>query len=193
MRDTTSRQAAKEKEILSQYAASAMKLCMAGSGTALKATDTKMMSDGDTPGLKKRLFLRRSNTAEDVRQSLRLSPREDFFRIKEEMELKKRKSSSYKKTLESILNQLENKGIETAALLEMASDYMALWESAQELKADLENRGTIVPYTTAAGIESPKPNPSLKELRDTNKQMLAIAKHLELEPSKIAMDTDDEM
>lgn len=107
--------------------------------------------------------------------------------------MKKRKSSSYKKTLESILNQLENKGIETAALLEMASDYMALWESAQELKADLENRGTIVPYTTAAGIESPKPNPSLKELRDTNKQMLAIAKHLELEPSKIAMDTDDEM
>ena len=106
---------------------------------------------------------------------------------------KKKKSSAYKKTLASILEQLENKGIKTAALLDLAEQYMALWESAQELKADLEERGSIVPYTTAAGIESPKPNPSLKELRDTNKQMLAIAKHLELEPSKITSAEDDEM
>lgn len=106
---------------------------------------------------------------------------------------KKKKSSAYKKTLASILEQLENKGIKTAALLDLAEQYMTLWESAQELKADLEERGSIVPYTTAAGIESPKPNPSLKELRDTNKQMLAIAKHLELEPSKITSAEDDEM
>lgn len=106
---------------------------------------------------------------------------------------KKQKSAEYKKVLKSILEQLENKGITTAALLNLATEYMSFWEAAQELKEDLAKRGAIVPYTTAAGIESPKPNPSLKELRDTNKQMLAIAKHLELEPSKIAVVEDDEM
>ena len=53
---------------------------------------------------------------------------------------KKKKSSAYKKTLASILEQLENKGIKTAALLDLAEQYMTLWESAQELKADLEER-----------------------------------------------------
>lgn len=106
---------------------------------------------------------------------------------------KKQKSKGYKKTYKSILEQLEIKGIKTSALLDMAADYMAFWEAAQELKADIEERGANVPYTTSAGIETIKPNPSLKELRDINKQMLAIAKHLELEPSKILSPEDDEM
>lgn len=94
---------------------------------------------------------------------------------------------------ESIIEQLEVKGIKTAALLSMVEEYMTFWKSARQLSADLKKNGAVIPYTTTSGCETTKPNPSLKELRDTNKQMIALAKHLELEPSKILSHEDDEM
>lgn len=103
------------------------------------------------------------------------------------------KKLTERKVRDSLIEQLENKGVTNAALLSMVDDYMRLWASAQELKSDLETRGAVTPYTTTSGEQTMKPNPSLKELRDTNKQMLLLARHLGIEPDKLISGEDDEM
>jgi len=93
----------------------------------------------------------------------------------------------------SLIDQLKARNAFIDAFKGLVSDYVAMYSVCEELKADIKERGiTIVDYT-ASGRAVNKPNPSIKELRDTNKSMLMILKQLglDLDTVKVKSDNDE--
>lgn len=87
--------------------------------------------------------------------------------------------------------KLHNADIEVFKLL--IDDYLALFSVSEALKADISERGEIIREKNTAGYEVCKCNPSIKELRDTNKSMLAILKQLNLSLDTVLTDSEDEL
>lgn len=95
---------------------------------------------------------------------------------------------------QSLLGQLKSNGADIEAFRALISDYMALYKICEKLKTDIRQRGPIVCETGSTGQKITKCNPSIKELRDTNKSMLAILKHLGLSIETVqAADADDRL
>lgn len=93
----------------------------------------------------------------------------------------------------SLVEQLRANAAEIDAFRALINDYMAMFKICEKLKTDIRQRGTIVTETGAAGQKITKCNPSIKELRDTNKSMLTILRQLGLsiETVKTAVDDDE--
>jgi phage terminase small subunit len=93
----------------------------------------------------------------------------------------------------SLVEQLRANAAEIDAFRALINDYMAMFKICEKLKTDIRQRGTIVTETGAAGQKITKCNPSIKELRDTNKSMLTILRQLGLsiETVKAAVDDDE--
>ena len=93
----------------------------------------------------------------------------------------------------SLVEQLRANAAEIDAFRALINDYMAMFKICEKLKTDIRQRGTIVQETGAAGQKITKCNPSIKELRDTNKSMLTILRQLGLsiETVKAAVDDDE--
>ena len=95
---------------------------------------------------------------------------------------------------QSLIDQLRNNGSDIAAFRALIADYMALYRICEALKKDIRQRGAIVERTGSAGQCITAPNTSIKELRDTNKSMLAILRQLNLSIDTVqAADTDDRL
>lgn len=95
---------------------------------------------------------------------------------------------------QSLIDQLKTNGADIEAFRALIADYMALYRVCNALKADIRKRGTIVERTGSTGQSITAPNTSIKELRDTNKSMLAILRHLNLSIDTVqAADTDDRL
>lgn len=95
---------------------------------------------------------------------------------------------------QSLIEQLKTNGADIEAFRALIGDYMALYKVCEELKKDIRKRGTIVERTGSAGQTITAPNTSIKELRDTNKSMLAILRQLNLSIDTVqAADTDDRL
>jgi len=93
----------------------------------------------------------------------------------------------------SLLEQLRTNAADIDAFRALVADYMAMYRICEKLKTDIRKRGTIVQETGSTGQKITKCNPSIKELRDTNKAMLAILKQLGLstETVKTAVEDDE--
>jgi phage terminase small subunit len=93
----------------------------------------------------------------------------------------------------SLVEQLRANAAEIDAFRALINDYMAMFKICEKLKTDIRQRGTIVTETGSAGQKITKCNPSIKELRDTNKSMLTILRQLGLsiETVKAAVDDDE--
>ena len=94
---------------------------------------------------------------------------------------------------ESFVSQLERHGADIDLFVYLIDDYISLFEISENLKADIAEQGEILKEKNSAGCEVRKINPAIKELRDTNKSMLAILKQLDLSISNIIMEDDDEL
>lgn len=92
----------------------------------------------------------------------------------------------------SLIEQLKTKNADIDAFVELVNDYEALNKVCNALKKDIKERGTIVTEVNCTGREVRKANPSIKELRDTNKAMLAILKQLNLDTDTVRVKSDDD-
>lgn len=93
----------------------------------------------------------------------------------------------------SLLDQLKARNALIDAFKGLISDYAAMYNVCEKLKNDIKERGITVVEYTASGRAVNKPNPSIKELRDTNKSMLMILKQLglDLDTVKVKADNDE--
>ena len=97
-----------------------------------------------------------------------------------------------KKIEKSLLLQLNAKNADIDAFKALIADYSAMYDVCIALKKDIKERGTIVTETNCTGREVRKANPSIKELRDTNKAMLAILKQLNLDTDTVRVKSEDD-
>lgn len=81
---------------------------------------------------------------------------------------------------QSLIEQLKTNAADIEAFRALISDYMEMYRICVKLKTDIRKRGAIVTDIGSAGQKITKCNPSIKELRDTNKSMLAILRQLNL-------------
>lgn len=93
----------------------------------------------------------------------------------------------------SLLEQLRAMGADIDVFKAQIDDYMELYKICTALKKDIRERGTIITETGSTGQKITKCNPSIKELRDTNKSMLAILKQLGLSVDSVVTADDDEL
>lgn len=95
---------------------------------------------------------------------------------------------------QSLLEQLKANGADIEAFRALIADYMAMYRICEKLKADIRKRSPIVTEIGSTGQKITKCNPSIKELRDTNKSMLAILRQLGLSIDTVqAADADDRL
>ena len=92
----------------------------------------------------------------------------------------------------SLLEQLRTAGADIDVFRALIGDYMAMYKISEKLKADIRKRGTNLTETGSAGQTITKCNPSIKELRDTNKAMLTILKQLNLSADTVKTAIEDD-
>ena len=80
----------------------------------------------------------------------------------------------------SLIEQLKAKGADIDICTDQINDYMAMWDLKESLKADIEENGLRMMYSTANGGRAEKDNPSVKQLPAVNKQMLMLLKQMEI-------------
>lgn len=100
-------------------------------------------------------------------------------------------SFSKKIIKESFLEQLEKKGAKIAVFADLVDDYMSLFDIKTQLKKDIKNRGVTYETYNSSGNRVMKDNPSVKNLINTNRQMLAIIDKLKLDPNTIIPQDDE--
>ena len=94
---------------------------------------------------------------------------------------------------EALIGQLKAKKADTPYFVEMVENYMGLRGQLRAMKAAVKTAGL---YETEvyhnAGDTRLKANPMLKEIRETQKQMLAILKELKLSVDTVISEEEDD-
>lgn len=98
-----------------------------------------------------------------------------------------------KQVEKSLLDQLAAAGADIDAFRGLVSDYMAMYGVCEALKKDIRKNGVMIEAACSTGKVITKPNPSLKELRDTSKAMLSIIKQLGLSIDTVRIPDDDDL
>ena len=98
------------------------------------------------------------------------------------------KPGKIKKTL---IDQLSAKNADIDVFKDLIDDYMQFWEITKSLQSEIKERGTIIEEYNTVGALVRKCNPAIKELRDTNKQMLALLKQLNLNSDNVVTEVED--
>lgn len=93
----------------------------------------------------------------------------------------------------SLCNQLEQKGIPPEHFKDMLEDYMTFWDLKNKLKKDIKKRGVTYQDVSASGKLMWKNNPSVKDLIDINKQMLAVLDKLGLKTDEMCGGEADDL
>jgi phage terminase small subunit len=93
-------------------------------------------------------------------------------------------------SFERMLLKADNNG--DGIFRDMTKDYIQLWEIKELLQADIRERGVVYTDLSSVGVEMQKNNPSVKELININRQMLAIWDKFGLRPETTKEgDADD--
>ena len=73
---------------------------------------------------------------------------------------------------------------------ELIKDYLFFWDTMQELKLDIEERGVSTYWQNSETQYGYKKNDSIREMTTVNNQMLKILNDLQLKPSKVEEEVD---
>lgn len=92
----------------------------------------------------------------------------------------------------SLLRQLEKKGANIAVFEDLIDDYMKFYDIKKKLQKDVDSRGVTFKEKNCKGELVQKENPSVKNLINTNKQMLSIIDKLKLDPDSVIPDEDED-
>lgn len=98
-----------------------------------------------------------------------------------------------KQVEQSLLEQLRAAGADIDAFKGLISDYVAMYRVCELLKKDIRKNGALIETRNGDGQTVNKPNPAIKELRDTSKSMLAILKQLGLSIDTVRLPDDDDL
>lgn len=105
----------------------------------------------------------------------------------------KKRTRQRNKIEKDLLNQLgDNKN--NSHYTELIKDYLFMWDTMQELKLDIKERGVSVFWQNSETQFGYKKNDSIREMTTVSNQMLKILNDLGLKPSKAEeVDEDDEI
>jgi hypothetical protein len=101
-------------------------------------------------------------------------------------------SELYKEIKSDLMDQLERNGTVEKYLIDLVNDYMDLWVTKCLLVDDIQQRGISIKYNNGGGQLGYKKNDSVEQRIKINAQMLKLLNELELKPSKMDSDVDDE-
>jgi phage terminase small subunit len=93
---------------------------------------------------------------------------------------------------QDLLDQLERNGVFGQHYIDLANDYMALWEVKNKLIKDIKEKGVQIKYQNGENQWGYKKNDSVRELTNVNNQMLRLLDSLGLKPSKFEAEEDDD-
>jgi P27 family predicted phage terminase small subunit len=106
----------------------------------------------------------------------------------------KKKSELREQIRQDLIDQLERQGVYGRHYLDLVEDYMALWDTKNDLIRDIKERGVMVRYQNGQNQWGHKKNDSVDNLVKVNKQMLMLLKELGLRAGNFeASDNDEEM
>ena len=104
-----------------------------------------------------------------------------------------KKTKKYKAVKENLVEQLEYRGADTPAFLDLVEDYMALWLTKEMLRIDIENTGIRVAYDNGGGQRGYKDNPSIERQIKVNGQMLKLLSELGITTNNVMSAVEDEL
>ena len=84
-------------------------------------------------------------------------------------------------------------GLKDKALIDQMNQYLSLYDVKEELTRDIEKNGVSYTEPNTAGKSIIKDNKSVDKLLKVNTQMLKILEHLNIKPSELESDDDDEL
>lgn len=93
---------------------------------------------------------------------------------------------------DSLLAQLDEKGLTQPHYQSLVNDYIAFWETKKLLIDDIRERGVSVRYDNGGGQSGYKKNDSVAELVKVSGQMLKILSELGLRGADIKVIAEDE-
>ena len=93
----------------------------------------------------------------------------------------------------SLLDQLKNKGADTAHFRSLVDDYCWMDAEVKKMKKSIREEGPTITAISAAGKEYEKENPAIKNVVLYNRQMLAILREMGLSTKNAVMEDDDEL
>lgn len=108
-------------------------------------------------------------------------------------EKKKKTKKFIKQVKDSLVKQLSDRGADSECFVDLIEDYMELFAIKEDLLTDISERGVVYTDVSSVGIEMQKNNPSVKEVVNISRQMLAILKQLNLTTDNIEVPEDDEL
>ena len=109
--------------------------------------------------------------------------------------VKIKKGSDIKEELRKLNGIIREKGLRAVLVRKRSNSVLVYVYRPDYLARDLKDPKAleILKEKNSAGCEVRKINPAIKELRDTNKSMLAILKQLDLSISNVILEDDDEL
>ncbi len=103
----------------------------------------------------------------------------------------KKRTRQRNKIERDLLNQLgEQKN--NSHYKSLIKDYLFMWDTIEELKIDIEERGVSVYWQNGENQFGYKKNDSVREMTTVNNQMLKILNDLGLDPVQLVEEDDDD-
>ena len=103
-----------------------------------------------------------------------------------------KKSELREQIKQDLIDQLERQGVYGRHYLDLVEDYMALWDTKNDLIRDIKERGVTVRYQNGQNQWGHKKNDSVDNLVKVNKQMLMLLKELGLRAENFEAGSDDD-
>lgn len=88
--------------------------------------------------------------------------------------MSKNKSSKYKKIKKSLLDTLKKSNNFTPYFENLVEDYMSLYETKEQAKAEIEEKGVMVEYQNGKNQSGYKKNDMIEVILKVNAQMIKI-------------------
>lgn len=104
----------------------------------------------------------------------------------------KKRTRQRNKIERDLLEQLGEENKNNSHYRELIKDYLFMWDTMQELKLDIEERGVSVFWQNSETQYGYKKNDSIREMTTVSNQMLKILNDLGLKPSKAEEADEDE-
>ena len=102
-------------------------------------------------------------------------------------------ANKVEKVKASLIHQLKQKNACLDHFMGLVDDYCFYFETVEQLKNEILEKGVTYTSMSASGKEYEKDNPALKLLPGYTRQMLQILKDLGLNTANVMVEEDDEL
>lgn len=97
-----------------------------------------------------------------------------FSKKQRGVNLSKKKSKKYRDIKNSLLETLEKSNNNTPYFVNLVEDYMSFYETKEQAKAEIEDKGVMVEYQNGKNQNGYKKNDMIEVILKVNAQMIKI-------------------